>query len=329
MCIVISDAQAQNALSMADTIAAMRDAYGAFADGQIQESPRVNMLVPKGFVRLMAAAWPSQKLAGYKVIHRANGHAGASYHLYELETAKLVAIMDATYITAVRTGACGGLAADLLAARDAQVLGVIGTGKEARAQVEAICSVRDIRRVQAFGRNPERREAFCAEIADRFGIEAVAAPNGPSAVADAQIIAVATNTGTAGPAFFGEWIADHAVHINSIGSTLPIQREIDEHVWSRADRIIIDAELLLEESGDAIEARKQGTLDENRIALLGDVVNGTAVGRSAPSQRTLYKSVGSALQDLATAALIYQKVSESGEANQTLPSFQKMSTMQD
>lgn len=329
MCLIIDDARAQSALGMADTIAAMRDVYAAFSRGEIQESPRVNVIVPKGFLRLMAAAWPARKLAGYKELHRSNGYVGASYHLFDLETAKPLAVMDATYITAVRTGACGGLAADLLAAADANVLGVIGTGKEARAQVEAICSVRKIRRIQVFGRNPERRGAFCAEMRERFQVEAVPMPDGPGAIAGAQIIAVATNTGTTGPAFFGDWIADHPVHINSIGSTLPQQRELDERVWSRVDRIVIDAALLLEESGDALEAHRQGTLDKSKIALLGDVVTGASRGRTDPTQRTLYKSVGSALQDLATAAIIYEKVRDSAQPCPVMPPFLKVSMMQD
>jgi alanine dehydrogenase len=236
MSLVIEDGLAKSVFGMTDAIAAMRNAYGAFSRGEILESSRVNVLYPKAFLRLMAAAWPSRKLAGYKVLHRANGHAGATYHLYEMETASLVAMIDAGHLTAVRTGACGGLAADLMAAPDAEVLGVIGTGNEARAQVEAICAVRPIRRLQAFGRDPQRRETFCREMADRFGLEAAAAPDGPSALKGAQIIAVATNTGAAGPAFFGDWIGDHPVHINSIGSTLPIQRELDERVWSRSHR---------------------------------------------------------------------------------------------
>ena len=329
MCLIIDDARARAALSMADTIAAMRDVYAAHSRGEIEESPRANLIIPKGFLRLMAAAWPNRKLAGYKELHRSNGYAGASYHLFDLEAAKLLAIMDASYITAVRTGACGGVAADLLAAHDADVLGVIGTGKEARAQVEAICSVRDIRRIQAFGRDPERRAAFCTEMSDRFQLDAVPMPDGPSALAGAQVVAVATNTGTTGPAFFGDWIEDHPVHINSIGSTLPRQREIDEHVWSRVDRIVIDAQLLLEESGDAIEAQRQGTLDGSKVALLGDVITGASKGRSDPAQRTLYKSVGSALQDLATAALIYEKVRDSDQACPQMPSFLKVGMMQD
>lgn len=329
MCLIIDDAQAQSAVSMTETIAAMRDVYRGFSAGEIEEAPRANVIFPRGFLRVMVAAWPQRKLGGYKVLHRANGSAGISYHLYELETARLLAIMDATYITAVRTGACGGLAADLLAAPDADTLAVIGTGKEARAQVEAICAVRNIRHIKAFGRDPARREEFCREMADRFGVEASSMSNGRSTLDGAQIIAVATNTGSTGPAFFGDWIGDQPVHINSIGSTLPNQREIDEHVWKNVDRIIIDAEVLLEESGDAIKARSCGTLDETKIALLGDVVTGKAIGRGAPSQRTLYKSVGSALQDLATAAMIYEKVRDRGLPCPTMPSFQKMLVMQD
>ena len=154
-------------------------------------------------------------------------------------------------------------------------------------------------------------------------------PDGRSALAGAQIIAVATNTGTTGPAFFGEWIGDDPVHINSIGSTIPRQREIDELVWDRVERIVIDAALLLEESGDAIEARRLGTIDESRIALLGDVIAGTSEGRTNPSQRTLYKSVGSALQDLAVAAFVYGQVSASGKPCPELAPFQKIATMQD
>lgn len=329
MCLIIDDTKARAAIGMAEAIDALRKAYGAFSGGEIIEAPRSNVIIPGGFLRLMAAAWPSQKIAGYKELHRCNGRARAAYHLFELETGEPLAIMDAGYITALRTGACGGLAADLLAAPDAHVLGVIGTGKEARAQVEAVCAVRNIRRVQAFGRDARRGADFCEEISQRYQIEAVPMPDGPSALAGAQIVAVATNTGATGPAFFGDWIADHPVHINSIGSTLPRQREIDERVWARADRIVIDANLLLVESGDAIEARRLGTIDDTKIALLGDVISGVSEGRTNPMQRTLYKSVGSALQDLAVAAVIHRNVSTSGQPCQTMQPYQEIATMQD
>jgi alanine dehydrogenase len=316
-------------ITMADAIESLRTANGAFAAGEIVESPRVNLMIPTGFLRLMAASWPNQKLVGYKEFHRCNGLVRFAYHLYDMESGEPLAIVDANHLTALRTGACGGLAADLLAAQDADVLAVIGTGNEARSQVDAVCAVRGIRRVQAFGRDPERRKAFCAEIEERHDVEAIPMIDGRGALAGAQIIAVATNTGTTGPAFFGEWIGDDPVHINSIGSTIPRQREIDEHVWKHVERIVIDAALLLEESGDALEARRHGTIDESKIALLGDVIAGTSEGRTDPSQRTLYKSVGSALQDLTVAAFVYRQVSSRGTPCLELAPFQEIATMQE
>ena len=329
MSLIIDDDAVRKTITMADAIAALRVAYGAFSAGDIVESPRVNLMTPTGFLRLMAASWPKQKLLGYKEFHRCNGLVRYAYHLYDMDTGEPLAIIDANHLTALRTGACGGLAADLLAAKDADVLAVIGTGSEARSQVEAVCAVRDIRRVQAFGRDEQRRALFCDEIADRHHVEAVPMTDGRSALDGAQVIAVATNTGTTGPAFFGDWIGDHPVHINSIGSTIPRQREIDAHVWDHVERIVIDAALLLEESGDALEARRHGTIDESKIALLGDVIAGTSDGRTDPSQRTLYKSVGSALQDLAVAALVYRQVITDERPTPELAQFQKIATMQE
>jgi ornithine cyclodeaminase/alanine dehydrogenase len=160
-------------------------------------------------------------------------------------------------------------------------------------------------------------------------VEAVPMPDGRSTIEGAHVVAVATNTGTTGPAFFGDWIGDHPVHINSIGSTIPRQREIDERVWDHVERIVIDAALLLEESGDAIAARRLGTIDVSRVVLLGDVITGTSEGRTDPSQRTLYKSVGSALQDLAVAAFVYRQVSSGNAPLPELAPFQKIATMQE
>jgi ornithine cyclodeaminase len=201
MCLIIDDQVVRETITMADAIAALRTAYGAFAAGDIVESPRVNLMIPTGFLRLMAASWPQQKLLGYKEFHRCNGLVRYAYHLYDMESGEPLAIIDANHLTAVRTGACGGLAADLLAAPDADVLAVIGTGSEARSQVEAVCAVRDVRLVQAYGRDEQRRITFCEEIAQRHHVEAVPMPDGRSTIEGAHVVAVATNTGTTGPAF--------------------------------------------------------------------------------------------------------------------------------
>ena len=118
------------------------------------------------------------------------------------------------------------------------------------------------------------------------------------------------------------------MHVNSIGSTLPMQREIDTEVWTRCDRVVIDAELLLEESGDAIAAREAGTLNRASVALLGDVVAGRTPGRRDPAQRTMYKSVGSAVQDLALAVLACELAQPLLEELPSVPDFQSVALME-
>lgn len=322
---IIDASQVRRLVTMPDAIGALRAIYAAFAEGQVLEAPRSNLMVPNGFLRLMAGAWPERGYAGYKEFHRFNGQVRYTYHLFDAETGEVLAILDANHLTAMRTGACGGLAADLMAAPGATVLGVIGSGAEARSQIAAIRAVRPIERIQVFSRRADRREGLCAELED---VEAVPFDDPRAALAGAQVIAVATNTGRSGPAFAGEWLETPGVHINSIGSTLPMQREIDAEVWARCDRIVIDAQLLLDESGDAIAAREAGTLSEERVALLGDVVAGRATGRADASQRTLYKSVGSGVQDLALGILAYERAAPIAAELPSVPDFHTVSVME-
>jgi alanine dehydrogenase len=321
---IIDASQVRRLVTMPDAIGALSAIYGAFAEGRVLEAPRSNLMVPNGFLRIMAAAWPERGIAGYKEFHRFNGQVRYTYHLFNAEDGETLAILDANHLTALRTGACGGLAADLMAAPDATVLGVIGSGAEARSQIAAIRAVRPIERIQVFSRRADRREALCAELSE---VDAMPFDDPRAALAGAQVIAVATNTGRSGPAFQGEWLEEPGVHINSIGSTLPAQREIDAEVWARCDRIVIDAALLLEESGDAIAAREAGTLSEHRVALLGDVVVGREAGRTDAAQRTMYKSVGSGVQDLALAILAYERALPIAAELPAIPDFHTVAVM--
>jgi alanine dehydrogenase len=322
---IIDDSHVRQLLSMSAAIETLREAYAAFADGRIMEAPRSNLLVPpSGFLRIMAAAWPEREVAGYKEFHRFNGNVRYTYHLFDTVAGETLAVLDANHLTALRTGACGGLAADLMSHPSASVLGVIGSGAEARSQIAAIRAVRPIERIQVFSPNPARRERLCAELED---VEAIAVDDPAKALEGVQIVAVATNTGGAGPAFFGHLLDAPGVHVNSIGSTLPAQREIDPEVWARCDSVVIDAEVLLEESGDALAAREAGTLDRARVSFLADVVAGTAAGRSDPHQRTLYKSVGSPVQDLALALKATELADRIAAELPSIPDFHTVAVM--
>jgi alanine dehydrogenase len=322
---IIDDTTVRRLLTMPDAIDALRETYAAFARGDVLEAERSNLIVPPaGFLRIMAAAWPERELAGYKEFHRFNGQVRYTYHLFDTTAGEPLAILDAYHLTALRTGACGGLAAELVSDPSATTLGVIGSGAEARSQIAAIRAVRPIERIQVYSRTAERRERLCDELGD---VEAVPMSEPAQALAGAAIVVVATNTGSTGPALLGEWLDAPGVHVNSIGSTLPHQREIDPEVWARSDRIVIDAAVLLAESGDAIAARAAGTLDEDRISLLGDVVAGTEPGRVHEGERTLYKSVGSAIQDLSLAIRAYERARPHADTLPSVPDFHSVAVM--
>ena len=324
MTYLIDESQVRRLLPMADAIEALRDVYTAFASGDAFEAPRSNLLVPPdGFLRLMAAAWQSRGMAGYKELHRFHGRAGVSFHLFDIESGEPLAIMAANYLTALRTGACGGLAADILAAPDADVLAVIGSGSEARSQIAALRAVRPIRRIQVYSRTAERREQLCAEIDD---IETEACGSPAEAVDGAQIVVAATHS-TGGLALPGDALRSAGVHVNSIGSTLPAQREIDPEVFRRSDRVVFDAEVALEESGDVLAAKEAGTFRADEMVLLGDVIVGNASGRETPEQRTLYKSVGSAIQDVAMAVAVYERAMDERDQLVKVPDFQSTVTV--
>ena len=246
MALIIEDRHVRDLVSMRDAIDALRATYLDAAAGEILEADRSNLVLPNGFLRLMAAAAPARAIAGYKEFHRSSGRVRSTYHLFETDGGAPLAVLDADHLTLLRTGACGGLAADLLARPDASVLGVLGSGKEARSQVAAVLAVRDIGSVKVYSRTAERRHAFCAEIGERYGVEASSCAEPTAAIDGADILVVATVTGNNGPpALLGEWLDRPGLHINSVGSTLPAQREIDELVWERSDRIVIDASVLL------------------------------------------------------------------------------------
>jgi ornithine cyclodeaminase/alanine dehydrogenase len=201
-------------------------------------------------------------------------------------------------------------------------VGIIGSGSEARTELEALAAVRAVGAARVFSPTPERRERFAREMGERLGIDVTPAGSPQEAIDGCDLVIAATYTKDRGPALLGEWLGP-GVHVNSVGSTLPSQRELDEAVWALADRVVVDARAVLTESGDAIAARAAGTLDEGRVVELHDVVTGAQAGRTDPAQTTLYKSVGTPLQDLAVAALVYEGARERGLGTER-PDFQSL-----
>jgi ornithine cyclodeaminase/alanine dehydrogenase len=306
---------------MADAIDAIEEACGQQANGQAIFAGRINLPLPNGWIRLMPAALLGSGVLGYKEFHltRTDSAAAASadvrytFALIDYRTGQLLALMDASHLTAMRTGAAAGVAVKYLARAEASSVGILGSGGEARTEFEAIAAVRSLREARVFSRSVERREEFAREMSERFGV-AVTAVGRPEEVTEGvDILVAATNTAGRGPALLGEWLRGATgLHINSIGSTLPTQREIDPDVWSVAHRVVLDTRKLLEESGDAIAARQAGSLDETKVVELHDVVAGRAAGRTHAAETTLYKSVGTGIQDVAVAYRVFQQARAKG-----------------
>jgi ornithine cyclodeaminase/alanine dehydrogenase-like protein (mu-crystallin family) len=230
-----------------------------------------------------------------------------------MTTGEVLAAVDAAYLTAARTGAMSGVATKHMARVAASTVGVIGSGLEAETNLLGVCAVRTITEVQVYSPNQARREAFAERMRALLDIRVEATSNPETAVSGTDIVVVATNTGSSGTiAYRGAWF-EEGQHIAAIGSTTPALREIDAPTFIRADRVVIDAahDQVQEESGDVIAwLGDGGALDDAR--LLVDVLAGRWSGRNGEEERTLFKSVGTAAQDMIGALHVYNEARRRG-----------------
>jgi len=223
--------------------------------------------------------------------------------LNDPRTGALVAIMDAGFLTAMRTGAASGVATKYLAREDASSVGVFGAGVQARTQLKAVCEVRPIERAVVFDPVQEAREKYAAEMTESLSI-----PVEPTADARAcvenDVIVAASSSRT--PIFEGVWLAP-GTHINGVGSHSPDARELDTETIRRAKIVPDFASACLVEAGDLIIPIEEKAITPDHLyADLGEVVAGLKPGRESATEITLFKSVGLAVQDASTAARVYE-----------------------
>jgi ornithine cyclodeaminase/alanine dehydrogenase-like protein (mu-crystallin family) len=252
-----------------------------------------------------------QPVAGIKVLtvvpdnylHGEESHRGLVL-LFEEERGAPIAILDASAVTAIRTAAASAVATRALARRDAGDLAILGTGTQARSHLEAMQAVRPLRRVRVWSRNPESARRF----AEREGVEPAASVQ--EAVEGADLIC--TVTAAREPVLAGEWIAPGA-HINAVGACTAATRELDAVAVSRSRLYTDRRESAMVEAGDFLLARGEGAVtDAHLLGELGEVLEGTILGRRSDEEITLYKSLGIAVEDLASGRYVYRKALASG-----------------
>jgi len=308
----LDEACVRQLVTMDDALAAVEEVFGAQGRGEVFNVPRVRAPVKGGTLRITAAVLSYRGYYGVKVSSTAIFHsnAGRMFCLYREETGELCAVVQVFAMGALRTGAASGIATKYLANPDAAVLGVLGTGRQARTQVDAICAVRPIREIRVWSPRPESRAAFCLDLKNHNKINVLDVDSPEKAVRDADVLVTAT-TATS-PVLHGAWLKP-GVHINAIGANYEHRRELDSAAVAAARFIATDdTEQVRYESTDLAAPVAEGLLNWDRVHGLGEVVSGKTRGRAARDDITLFKSLGVAIEDVALAARAYEKALKLG-----------------
>ena len=299
--LVLSEHEVHELLTMQECIEVMEDALRALARGEVFNPLRMPIRAPgaPGLLGLMPA-WRAGETPYYALkevcVFPENPKRGLDTHvgaviLHSGETGEPLAFMNASAITAIRTAAVSAVATKLLARKNAPVLAILGTGVQAKAHREAIPLVREIREIRMCGRGDSAEEA----------------------VRGADIIVTATSSREL--VLRREWISP-GTHINAVGSSIPAARELDGAAVAAASLFVDRRESTINESGDFLFAVREGLIDQTHIrAELGELLEGTAEGRTSEDEITLFKSLGLAVEDLASAAFLYEKARREERGN--------------
>ncbi len=274
------------------------------AAGRTFVSPKFNSDFETGSMRILFAADYETGYGATKAYHTIDG-VGSRYlvSLIDLRTGEVLAVVDGRRITDLRTGAASGLVARRMRFDRPVSVGIVGSGHQARAQLESLAAACDIGAVAVFSPTRKNRDAFAAELGERLGIDIEAAASAEAAARGRDIVAVASKSRSAEPVVLGEWLEGCRL-LCAVGNTRPQFNEIDNRCLADAGLVIVDSRHALDEAGELVQAIESGVLDDagwTTLAALGD--------DDVPADgMVVFKSVGTALQDLALAARCYERL---------------------
>jgi ornithine cyclodeaminase/alanine dehydrogenase-like protein (mu-crystallin family) len=319
--LLISGADVRALLPMNECIEVMVSALRSVTDGSSVLPLRTVLRLdgtPNAFAAMPAVVGKGAGASlGAKIITVFPGNDSTPYDshigvvlLFDAEHGKLLAIADASSITAIRTAAVSGLATRLLAREDAKELALLGAGVLAMTHLDAVKCVRDIRRVRVWTRSGERAKEFAVRAAKQFGIEVVVAESARAAVTGADIVCTITASRT--PVLEGAWLSP-GTHVNAVGASISTARELDTAAVVRSRLFVDRRESTLAEAGDFLVPRSEGAVtDAHILGELGDLLAGSVNGRLNRDDVTLFKSLGLAVEDVAALRHIHTKALASG-----------------
>ena len=306
----LTERDVESLLTMDMALDAVEGVFRERGEGRATNRARYRLPFGGGSLQVMSAAAPDLGVAGLKVYSAMRDGSTFHVHLYDTDTGRLLAIIEANQLGRVRTGAASGVATKHMARGDASTVGIIGCGYQASTQLQAVCAVRGIGAVRAFSPTPERRESFASEMTAALDVQVVPAASAEEAVAEADV--VVTITSASRPVLEGKWLRPGA-HINAAGGNHWMRRELDEVAVRRADVLVVDdLEQAKIECGDIISPVERGVVRWEQVAELSDVVSGKVPGRQSDEQITLFESDGVALEDIAVGLRVYELARERG-----------------
>lgn len=312
--LILNGREIERLLPMQECIDLMADALSSLARGEVVLPLRPVLRIPESpnVFALMPVYSKTLKAIGTKLITVFPGNHGTALDshqgavlLFDGEHGSLLAVMDAASITAIRTAAVSGVATRLLATERARTLAILGSGVQARTHIDAMLAVRPFTTVLVWSRDADHARALVSKASGDHRVDFEVVTDAKTAVRRADV--VCTVTASREPVLRGEWLRPGA-HVNAVGASLPTARELDTEAVRRA-RVFVDRrESALNEAGDLLIPITEGAIAaDHLVAELGDLLTGVAAGRRNDSEITLFKSLGLAIEDLASAHYLHDR----------------------
>lgn len=306
----ITEDDVRSVMDMEKSLLIIHKVFRELAACRATNVPRQRVRAPGIMLHTMSAANEYLNYVGWKAY--TTTREGALFHvaIYDQETGEMRALIEGDFLGQLRTGAASGVATEYMARPNSKVVGLFGTGLQARTQLQAICLTRKIEFVSVYSRNHENCTRFAEEMTELCNVEVKASHSPDETAAEKDIVICASTSKT--PLFDGR-VLDEGTHLNVIGSNHPSKREIDRTTIKRADVIVCDdITQCKNEAGDFIQPVEEGVTDWRLMHDLSEIVAERQTGRATDDQVTLFKSVGLAVEDVAMAAEILELAIEEG-----------------
>ena len=305
MALFLTEEDVQTLFPMRKALECIEASFVAQHDGRAVNQSRQRLFQPGFSLHYMAAAMADQHFAGMKIYTITSGAARFLVLLFDAKTGEMLAVIEADHLGRIRTGAASGVATKYLARLDASKAGMIGAGRQAKTQLEAVAGVRPIKAARVYARHEERLAEFCKEMTALLKFPVEPAASAEEAVRFGDIVITATTSRA--PVVRGEWLRP-GTHVNAIGANMANRRELDDTALRAASIIAVDSrEQARGEAGDLIQGLEEINRSWDDVVELKDIVKGNKPSRKSNDETTIFKSCGIAIWDVAAAGVIYNE----------------------